>query len=80
MALYLIVWHADLANLPTDSNEVLAVWAAAAAGAEAMLASGGFREIRWTNKIEGYCLAECESKAEALALRTPFLRLPFTGN
>ena len=72
MATYLIHWRANPANWPTDPKELQAVWETAAAGGDTMLASGAFKEIRWTDNTAGYAIAECDSKAEALALCTPF--------
>ncbi len=72
MATYLIRWHANPENWPTDSKETLAVWEAACAGADQAIASGGFKEIRWINAISGYCIAEAGSKAEAMATVAAF--------
>ena len=72
MATYLIHWAATSAEWPNDPKEVQAVWETVAAGGDAMLASGGFQEIRWLSNTSGYCIAECDSKAEALASVTPF--------
>lgn len=71
MATYMIVWEVNPGNWPTDPKEVLAVWEAAAAGADRLLASGAFKEIRWTDNTAGYAVAECDSKADAIALCTP---------
>ena len=68
----MIIWKANPAVWPSDPSDVLAVWEGAAAGGDMMLASGAFNEIRWTSNSSGYAVAECDSKAEALALCTPF--------
>ncbi len=72
MATYLIHWAANSADWPTDPQEVQAVWEAVTAGGDKMLANGAFKEIRWITNTSGYCIAECDSKAEALARVTPF--------
>ncbi len=72
MATYLIHWKANPDNWPSDPKEVQAVWDAVAGGGDMMLANGGFTEIRWISNTSGYCIAECDSKAEALAVCTPF--------
>lgn len=72
MKTYLISWHANPANWPTDPKEVLAVWEAATAGGDQALARGAFKEIRWLGATHGYCIVECDTKAEALATVSPF--------
>ena len=72
MATYMINWKANPAVWPSDPSDVLAVWEGALAGGSRMLASGAFKEIRWTSNSSGYAVAECDSKAEALAICTPF--------
>ena len=72
MATYIVNWQANPAVWPSDPNDVLAVWEQAAAGGDMMLASGAFTEIRWTSNIAGYAIVECDSKADAIAVCTPF--------
>lgn len=72
MATYMVNWEANPAVWPTNPSDVLAVWEKATAGADMMLASGAFKEIRWTSNTAGYGVVECDSKAEAIAICTPF--------
>ena len=72
MATYLIHWEANPENWPSNPNEIQAVWEQACAGGDMQLASGGLKEIRWLSDIAGYAVAECDSKADAMALVTPF--------
>lgn len=72
MATYYIRWQANPGNWPTDPKEVLAIWEAACAGADKALADGSFKELRWFNTTTGYCIVECDSKAEAMATVAPF--------
>ena len=72
MATYLVRWHANPGNWPTDPKELLATWEAATAGGDQALASGAFKEIRWLGTTHGYCIVERDSKAEALATVAPF--------
>ena len=72
MATYLIIWRANTLRWPEESKEVRGIWEAVAAGGDEMLAAGVFKEIRWTSRTSGYCLAECSSQAEVVAACSPF--------
>ena len=72
MKTYLVRWQANASEWPLDPKEVQAVWEAACSGANAMLESGAFKEIRWLSGTSGYGIVEGESKADALAVVTPF--------
>lgn len=72
MSSYIIHWKANPEKWPTDPAALLATWQQAAAGADAHLASGLIREIRWLNNTAGYAIVEAASKAEVMRICTFF--------
>ena len=72
MATYLIHFKANPVAWPNNPQDVLGVWEGAVAGADQQLQSGQLKDILCISVTEGYAVAECNSKAEAIGLATPF--------
>ena len=75
MPKYIVHYKVNPSGWPGDPSEVLAMWEGALAGANQMLEQGLFEEINWVSNLEGYAVAEADSKAAVIRMVAAFFPL-----
>jgi hypothetical protein len=75
MSKYMIHYKVNPSGWPGDPSEILALWEGALAGASQMLEQGLFEDINWVSNLEGYAVAEADSKAAVIGRVAPFFPL-----
>jgi hypothetical protein len=75
MPKYIVHYEVNPSGWPGDPAEVLAMWEGALSGASQMLEQGLFEEINWVSNLEGYAVAEADTKAEVIRMVAAFFPL-----
>lgn len=75
MPKYIVHYKVNPSGWPGDPSEVLALWEGALAGANQMLEQGLFEDINWVSNLEGYAVAEADSKAAVMRMVAAFFPL-----
>jgi hypothetical protein len=75
MPKYIVHYEVNPSGWPSDPSEVLAMWEGALAGANQMLEQGLFEDISWVSNLEGYAVAEADSKAAVMRMVAAFFPL-----
>jgi hypothetical protein len=75
MPKYIVHYKVNPSGWPGDPSEALALWEGALAGASQMLEQGAFEDINWVSNLEGYAVAEADSKAAVMRMVAAFFPL-----